>query len=187
MESDISDVMTCVRAAAVRPDVRNAVAGVYADLDARIAIRRPLCVSSGRCCHFDEFGHRLYVTTMELARFVFDLAETRNAKSTDDEIVVPGRNEFRRLLPILPKSEKQSAGGCAFQIGNLCGVHAIRPFGCRIYFCDASSTQFQHDLYAEMHGRLRLLHDSFQVPYFYIEWRNALKMMALQPSGDSDR
>ncbi len=187
MESGICDLMTSVRAAAARADVQNAVAAVYADLDARIAIRRPICVSSGRCCHFDEFGHRLYLTTLELARFVFDLANTPASRRIDEETVLPDRSKVGHSLSLLLKAEEKSGGGCAFQVGNLCSVHRIRPLGCRIYFCDASSTQFQHDLYAEMHGRLRLLHDELKVPYFYIEWRNALKLMALQSSGNSDR
>ena len=62
-----------VRAAAVRADVSAAVGRVYADVQAAIDERKPPCAISGRCCRFEEYGHRLYVTTLELAAFVREL------------------------------------------------------------------------------------------------------------------
>jgi Fe-S-cluster containining protein len=131
-----------------RADVRDAVDGVYAELQREIDQRRPVCVVSGRCCRFEEYEHRLYVTTLELARFAMDLS-VRPAADWD------GR-------------------GCPFQVSKLCGVHAIRPFGCRIFFCDASSTTWQQDLYERLHAQLRKLHDQLGVPYHYVEWRQGL-------------
>jgi Fe-S-cluster containining protein len=139
--------------AAGRADVREAVDKVYAELQREIDLRRPVCVVSGRCCRFEEYGHRLYVTTLELARFVMDLQ---------------------------PSALRESDGsGCRFQIGKLCSVHAIRPFGCRIFFCDASSTEWQQNLYERLHARLRTLHDELGVPYRYIEWRVAMTQIAV--------
>ncbi len=46
------------------------VARVYADLDRTIASHKPTCWNYGNCCRFAEFGHKLYVTTAELAYFV---------------------------------------------------------------------------------------------------------------------
>src|SRR5437588_12142729 len=63
-----------ILAASVRPEVLSAVEALYADVQAEIDARRPVCVMSGRCCRFEEYGHRLYVTTMELGAF---LAEWR--------------------------------------------------------------------------------------------------------------
>src|SRR3954468_5559476 len=151
VESDISDLQQIVYRAAGREEVRRAVEGVYADLQTAIDQRKPLCSASGRCCRFEEFGHRLYVTTIELAAFIYEL-EIGNTK---------------------PKADWDGTG-CPFQVSGLCGVHSIRPFGCRIYFCDASSTQWQHDQYEGFHARLKTLHETLAVPYFYIEWRTAL-------------
>jgi Fe-S-cluster containining protein len=131
-----------------RADVRAAVDGIYAELQQEIDARRPVCVVSGRCCRFEEYEHRLYVTTLELARFAMDLM-TKQKPGWD------GR-------------------GCPFQVSTLCGVHSIRPFGCRIFFCDASSTLWQQDLYERLHARMRQLHDELAVPYYYIEWRQGL-------------
>src|SRR5688572_232070 len=58
-----------VEEAARSADVRGAVEAIYAELEVDIDRRRPRCDASGRCCRFEEFGHRLYVTTVELATF----------------------------------------------------------------------------------------------------------------------
>jgi len=136
-----------VMAASRRPEVLAAVGRVYGDLQEAIDARRPVCVVSGRCCRFDEYGHRLYVTTMELAAFVAQLDG-------------PG--------------EAGDGRGCPFQVGRLCGVHAIRPFGCRVFFCDASAVDWQADVYEQFHARLKGLHEAMGVAYFYVEWRRAL-------------
>ena len=141
-----------VEQAARRSEVRDAVARVYAELQHEIDTRRPRCNASGRCCRFDEFGHRLYVTTIELAAFVSDLS----------------------TQPELPDST-----GCPFQLNGLCGVHPIRPFGCRIFFCDATSDDWQQIHYERFHGQLKRLHEELKVPYRYLEWREALNELGL--------
>jgi Fe-S-cluster containining protein len=144
----MANLREAVLSAAGRTEVCQAVDRVYADLEAETQLRKPICIVSGRCCRFEEHGHRLYVTTLELARFVADL-----------HVESPAGWDGR---------------GCPFQKNKLCGVHSIRPFGCRIFFCDATSTQWQHDQYERLHARLRHLHDDLEVPYFYVEWRHAL-------------
>src|SRR4051794_25308496 len=95
-----------VLAAAARPDVVKAIGEVYRDLQREIDARKPICVVSGRCCRFEEYGHRLFVTTVEMAAF------------------------YRSCEPA---SGPWDGRGCPFQSRGLCGVHAIRPFGCRIF------------------------------------------------------
>ena len=136
--------------ASERTDVRDAVARVYAQLQEQMDTRRPKCDASGRCCRFDEFGHRLYVTTVELAAFVAGL-----------------------------ESSERSGEACPFQVGGLCSVHAIRPFGCRVFFCDSTSDDWQHEQYERFHGDLKRLHEQLGVEYRYIEWREALKELGL--------
>ena len=149
-----------MRDAALRPQVRQAVLAVYADVQKEIDTRRPLCVISGKCCHFEEYGHRLYVTTLELAAFLADL---------------------ERPLP-----PDWDGTGCPFQINKLCSVHKIRPFGCRLFFCDATATEWQNELYERFHSRLKRLHESLEVPYAYVEWRQALRAI-LQPANVDSR
>jgi Fe-S-cluster containining protein len=141
--------------AAGRMEVRAAVEAVYHAVQGEIDARRPACAVSGRCCRFEEYGHRLYVTTLELAAFV-----QRDAPS-------PGMWD---------------GAGCPFQRAKLCTVHPIRPFGCRMFFCDATSIAWQNDAYERYHAQLKQLHEELTVPYFYVEWRAALKALGLATS-----
>src|SRR4051812_18059800 len=100
-----------VLAASSRADVKLSIDVIYQSLQDAIDLRRPVCSASGRCCRFEEFGHRLFVTTMEMGAFLAQL---------------PG--------PEVPVWKEQP--GCPFQVGGLCSVHLIRPFGCRVFFCD---------------------------------------------------
>ncbi|HUB24617.1 MAG TPA: hypothetical protein VL992_04235, partial [Tepidisphaeraceae bacterium] len=145
------ELLAAVTAASERDEVVHAVHALYDSLQSQIDQRRPLCQISGRCCRFDEFGHRLYVTTMELAAFIHD-----------------------RPAPV-PASDGK---GCPFQISKLCSVHAIRPMGCRLFFCDASAAEWQEQQYEIFHARLKRLHESLEVPYAYLEWRIALAAFA---------
>jgi Fe-S-cluster containining protein len=113
---------------------------------------------SGRCCRFEEYGHRLFVTTAELAAFTRGLGERG---------------------PAAPNSGRWDGTGCPFQSNKMCGVHAIRPFGCRMFFCDATSTEWQNETYEVFHARLKRLHEDLGVPYFYVEWRQALRALGL--------
>lgn len=156
-ESTLQQLRDAVHAAAGRPDVRDAVEQVYRDLADEVARRRPVCVVSGRCCRFEEFRHRLFVTTAELATFLHGLE-------------VGGRT------PAIDSATSAWDGtGCPFQVAKLCGVHALRPFGCRIFFCDATATQWQNDAYETFHARLKRLHEDLGLPYLYVEWRQALR------------
>jgi hypothetical protein len=132
-----------------RADVRTAIDALYAHLQDVIDLRKPVCNASGRCCRFEEFGHRLFVTTMELAVFVDQVESVRGATV-----------------------------GCAYQMNGLCSVHAIRPFGCRMFYCDPTATQWQQDQFEYFHSQLRRLHEELAVPYFYVEWRQALSAIA---------
>ena len=62
-------------------------------------------------------------------------------------------------------------------------MHSIRPFGCRIFFCDASSTEWQNQHYERLHGQIKVLHERLKVPYFYVEWREALKALGIAQIG----
>jgi Fe-S-cluster containining protein len=143
-----------VKDAANRRAVCEAVDGLYAELEGEIALRKPVCVMSGHCCRFEEYGHRLYVTTMELAAFV-------------------------RRYQSIAVAAKPVDGGCAFQRSRMCWVHAFRPMGCRLFFCDAAAGAWQQEKYEEFHSRLKRMHETMEVPYAYVEWRAGLEMVGL--------
>ena len=146
-----------VHAAAGRDDVRVAIHALYGLVQQEIDRRRPACQQSGRCCRFDEFGHRLYVTTIELAVFIHELRQIEHSRPSSG-------------LPIF-----NPVGGCHFQQAGLCSVHPIRPFGCRIFFCDPSAERWQEEQYEQFHGQIRSIHDDLGIPYFYVEWRRAVE------------
>jgi len=198
-ESTLRQLRDAVRAASARPDVRDAVEQVYRELADEVARRRPLCVVSGRCCRFEEYGHRLFVTTGELATFLHGLqqggqpgmggrASVRAAGSTGGAALAARKDGSDGASPSrsLPLAVTTWDGtGCPFQVARLCGVHALRPFGCRIFFCDATATRWQNDAYETFHARLKHLHEQLDLPYFYIEWRQALRALIpeLGPGG----
>lgn len=148
MESLLSDLKQSVKAAAERSEVHAAVADLYTAVQREIDARKPLCVISGKCCRFEDYGHRLFVTTLELAAFI-------------------------GAVPSIP--EGWDGTGCPFQKNKLCSVHQARPFGCRMFFCDPTSTEWQNERYERFHADLKRLHESLAVPYFYVEWRQALR------------
>lgn len=150
---------SAVRAAAGRSDLSAAIAAIYADFAAELERRKPICQSSGRCCKFAEFGHRLFITTAEMAVFSAELAQM-----TRPTLASKGP----RLSIVQPTDR------CAYQLNNLCTVHTIRPFGCRVFFCDETATDWQREQYEQFHARIRTLHEQLQIPYFYVEWTRAL-------------
>jgi Fe-S-cluster containining protein len=188
--------------AAARPEVSERVAQLYAELQEQIDKRRPVCSLSGRCCRFEEYGHQLYVTTLELAAFVRGLSKPMPASSMGAALLLgtslfsggvyaaPGpRNSHptgiqkRRVnaaakpgiaRPVPKFGVKPSSTGCPFQVGKICTVHTIRPFGCRVFFCDPTSQGWQQEQYEHFHARLKGLHEELSVPYSYVEWRKAL-------------
>jgi hypothetical protein len=158
-------IREAVLRAAREPEVGRVVAEVYAGLQAAIDQRRPVCAVSGRCCRFEEYGHRLFVSTLELAAFVAGLGAMGDG---DRERIAKGMADWDNT-------------GCPFQIARLCGVHAARPFGCRIYFCDPTAQEWQQDVYERTHARLKAEHERLGVPYYYLEWRQALRVVMGDP------
>jgi Fe-S-cluster containining protein len=154
--------------------VREEVHAIYAALMSEIAARRPRCDASGRCCHFDRYGHRLYVTTAELATFLTDLNQLRSAQSEQPSRVTS--------LPVVSEAAADE-GSCPFLMSNSCSVHTIRPFGCRIYYCDPSAEDWMRDAYARFHTKLKDLHDRLGLSYCYVEWRQGLRELGESGKG----
>jgi hypothetical protein len=144
-------------AAASRAEVDRALRSIYDDLGTEVAKRGPVCWASGRCCNFEKFGHRLYVTALETAWCVTQLAQA------------PPPQQALLALPVEPR------GGCPFQIDTLCNAHAMRPLGCRVFFCQRGTEDWQHELYEQCQSRLRTVHEEFRIEYAYTEWRVSLK------------
>ncbi len=154
-EANSNDAMT--------KGVSDAVAAVLADAEADIAARKPVCLASGKCCKFESYGHRLYVTAAELLHFAN--LEPRNPKLETSSTAVSLPQFF--AAPITQ--------GCPYQIDGLCTAREARPLGCRIYFCDENAQSWQSEVYEKYHARLRGIHEQFGLPYRYLEWRAGLR------------
>jgi Fe-S-cluster containining protein len=89
--------------------VRQKVLSIYAEADAEVRAAGPVCVASGRCCRFAEYGHTLFVSHLEAAVL---------------------------LAAALPYDRPATAEACPFQKENLCTAREPRPLGCRVYYCD---------------------------------------------------
>src|SRR5215813_9957534 len=89
--------------------LRRQVLELYREADDEVQAAGPVCVASGRCCRFKEYGHVLFVSNLE--------ADV--------------------LLSAAPAYEKPvSSDFCPFQKENLCTAREPRPLGCRVYYCD---------------------------------------------------
>jgi len=121
----------------------------YAELDASVATYSPACRNRGDCCSFDAYGHRLYVTTVELAYFVRAL-----------------RDRWR------PPDAGQL---CPFHVDGLCVARSHRPMGCRVFFCDPATQERQHAEYERRLAELKTISGAFGVDYRYVEWLSALR------------
>ncbi len=156
------------------------ISNLYEDFDRRIAAGGATCNASGRCCRFDSYGHRLYVTALEVAWFRHRLQQqttggkgaTRAGGGSDPDDSPAHPHPLS--LPVLHQPDPRRADACPFQKNNTCTVHTIRPMGCRIYFCQEGTDQWQQSLYEAFHTRLRALHERLDLPYLYIEWRQGL-------------
>lgn len=151
-----------LRDAVGRPVDRVAVLGaldsVYGAFQALVDLRKPRCEQSGRCCRFEAFGHLLFVTPVELIGF------------------------RERLATPVGVWDGTAMPSCPFQQDGLCSVHRARPFGCRVYFCDPTATDWQREQYEAFHDQIKNLHARFDVPYLYVEWREALKALEWVPA-----
>lgn len=126
------------------------VAQIYTWLDTQIKEYSDLagvCSICGKCCDFDNFDHRLFVTTPELMYLAAKLG-TKNIKP----------------MP---------TGLCPYNIDGKCSVYEHRFAGCRIFFCKADS-DFQSNLSELTLEKFKSICSEFQIPYRYTELADAL-------------
>lgn len=125
---------------------------LYQELDAKVAANNDstACRACGRCCDFDAFGHKLYLTTPELLFFAHHVA--RPFKTMTD-------------------------GVCPYRIDGRCSVYPYRFTGCRIFQCSGSAAA-QSDLTEATLSRLKQLCREHSIPYHYLNLNAALNCTA---------
>jgi hypothetical protein len=121
-------------------ELRRKVLELYAEVDAAVAAAGPVCVASGRCCRFKEYGHALFVSNLE--------ADV--------------------LLASAPPYDRPVSGDfCPFQQGNLCTAREPRPLGCRVYYCDPAYQDIGSRISEEYLRRLKRLADEHGAEWRY--------------------
>jgi hypothetical protein len=120
---------------------RRQVLELYQEVDRDVAAAGPVCVASGRCCRFKEFGHVLFLSNLEAEVLL------KEAPPYDKDAVTP---DF-----------------CPFQKGNLCTARGPRPLACRIYYCDPNYQQTSARLSETYLRRLKELAEAHSVAWRY--------------------
>lgn len=177
---DIDEQVRAVWLAAQDPTVVARLEAIYAQVSEQIAARGPACWASGRCCNFAKAGHDLFVTLLEAAycvqRAQVPAASSPNANDTSRGVALPQLTRVQHTHIAAAREH----GDCPYLQANLCagGAHAVKPLGCRVYFCDQTAQQWQHELTERSLTQLRQLHADCNIPYLYDEWRRQLTRCA---------
>lgn len=122
------------------PDLRRRVLAVYQEADRDVAVAGPVCVASGRCCRFKEYGHVLFVSNLE--------ADVLSSAAPPYQV------------PVSPDF-------CPFQKDNLCTAREPRPLACRVYFCDPSYQETGNQISEKHLRRLKELAEQHGVGWRY--------------------
>jgi hypothetical protein len=120
--------------------LRRQVLDLYTQADADVAQAGPVCIASGRCCRFKEYGHVLFVSNLEAAALL--------------------DNAPHYTQPVSPDF-------CPFQKENLCTAREPRPLACRIYYCDPSYQETASQLSEKYLRRLKELAEKEGVAWRY--------------------
>jgi Fe-S-cluster containining protein len=121
-------------------ELRRQVLELYAEVDREVAAAGPVCVASGRCCRFAEWGHTLFLSSLEAAVLLDDAPAYQQ----------PVSSEF-----------------CPFQKDKLCTAREPRPLGCRVYFCDPNYQATARQITEKYVRRLKDLAEIHGVPWRY--------------------
>lgn len=126
------------------------IALLYEWLDQLLAMHQEEagdCSACGKCCDFDAYGHRLYVTHAEMLYFSSKMGQ-------------------RGLRPM-------RSGQCPYMEQGRCSVHPYRFSGCRIFGC-RGDVEFQNQLTEQTLNEIKSLCDEMDIPYEYMDIRQAL-------------
>jgi hypothetical protein len=143
-------------------DLRRRVLELYREVDAAVAAAGPVCVASGRCCRFKEYGHTLFVSSLEA------------------DVL---------LAAAPPYAQPVSPDFCPFQKDNLCTAREPRPLGCRVYYCDPSYQETGNRITEEYLRQLKQLAVEHNLPWRYAPlhvFLNEASRVPLPPASGTD-
>ena len=132
--------------------IADKIADLYSWLDARISQTpncRSRCNACGKCCDFETFDHRLFITSPELIYLKTNL---------------PPEN----ILPM-------PAETCPYNIDAKCRIYPHRFASCRIFSC-RDDNDLQSQLTEAAITKLRSICCEFNIPYSYTDLKTALNL-----------
>ncbi|MBM4102729.1 MAG: hypothetical protein FJ263_01585 [Planctomycetes bacterium] len=135
--------------------VVEAVERIYLSLEAELLQTPDKCKACGKCCDFESFGHKLYITTPELLYFRAVLAKNK--------------------IPILP----MKTGVCPYCKDGKCSVYPWRFAGCRIFNCTGNA-DLQGELSEKMIRRMKQICLQESLSYRYLDLKTALNQAAAE-------
>lgn len=106
-----------------------------------------LCEECGKCCDFESYDHRLFVTSPEIIYLI---------KNLGAENIKP-----------MPASR------CPYNIDNKCTIHKFRFAGCRIFNCKTDK-DFQSRLSESAIKNFKSICTELNIPYQYTDLPTAL-------------
>lgn len=130
-----------------KDELIDAVTRVYEWIDLRPVEKSKPCKACGKCCDFDSFDHRLFITGPELIYFQAGL-------------------KGRKLRPM-------TAGKCPYNVGGKCGAYSHRFAGCRIFSC-TGDTDSQSKITESAVKKFKAICERFDIAYRYIDLSTAL-------------
>lgn len=149
------------------PEFLDELRRLYESVDKVLAAQGARCLGGGACCRFDLMGHRLYASTGELAVLTGQPAPSTVEGPAPSTIEGPA-----------PLDHSPAPLRCPYQFGPRCSAYRRRPLGCRLFFCRPGRDGQSSRTYEQFHRRIRQLHESFEVPYLYVELTGALGQLA---------
>lgn len=111
---------------------------IYHLADQEIEAHQVQCNCCGQCCDFDHNGMRLYIYHIE-------------------RLYLQHKRQGQGLV--------LQNGRCCAQQQSLCGIHSIRPLGCRTQFCSITL----QEIYEKYAAQIKLLEQKYGILYAYSE------------------
>jgi len=160
----------------------NKVAEVYDWLNSQIKDHKDPageCCACGKCCDFDGFDHKLFVTSPELIYFVanLDIVLTAETAESAEENKIKKNDNIKNLCVLCELSGKMKMSRCPYNVDGKCGIYEIRFSGCRIFTCKGDA-DFQGRLSEIVSKKFKAICEQFQIPYRYTDLATALNELA---------
>jgi hypothetical protein len=115
---------------------------LYFEVDRDVARFGPKCQLSGRCCRFAEYGHTLFVSTLEIRYLVAGAPEP--SRPLDQGETCPWQDQHGR-----------------------CTARNARPLGCRIFYCDPAYQQSAHEISERAISHLKRITQRWHLAWRY--------------------